>query len=327
MQFVPLVNTENRAQYLIPNADTGQMLSREWTVADFEIGLRGDTWLEGHGNFGFGSDIVDTELGSAMSGVNASAFVRYDCHLDDPLGLSGLRLRMRADDGFVAYLNGHRVAVRNAGIDGDQPEYPISLFRFDETASSVAVDATGQWPEAVLLGFDGNDSPWGSGQVGWGVLLDGVDDWLSAQSPIADGATEMTFSGWVRADSHSSWGTIVKNWGQSKTGQFHFGLQFRREYSNLLSDGKLLLEDDGAQLPLGNMLHLLSMESSTISIATAKSRTPLTQSNPVLGVGAKPNNDGSVPSRTRTGHWHGAFDEFAFWDTALTPAQIGFIHG
>ena len=62
------------------------------------------------------SGLVRTDLASAMRGVNASALARV--HFTIPEGqlppLDFLTLRMKYNDGFVAYLNGVRIASRNA---------------------------------------------------------------------------------------------------------------------------------------------------------------------------------------------------------------------
>lgn len=57
---------------------------------------------------------LGTDLGAEMLGGNASSYVRTEFTIDDPKLVSSLTLRMRHSDGFVAYLNGHRIAQRNA---------------------------------------------------------------------------------------------------------------------------------------------------------------------------------------------------------------------
>lgn len=57
---------------------------------------------------------VNTNVSSSMLGVNASAYVRVPFTVASPGGFDRLLLRMKHDDGFVAYLNGHEVASRNA---------------------------------------------------------------------------------------------------------------------------------------------------------------------------------------------------------------------
>ena len=49
-----------------------------------------------------------------MLSNNATAYIRVPFNVTDPNVFQSLKLRMRYDDGFVAYLNGQVVASRNA---------------------------------------------------------------------------------------------------------------------------------------------------------------------------------------------------------------------
>jgi len=60
------------------------------------------------------SPYIATDVEGIMHGVNASAHVRLPFSVPDPSGVTGLKLRMRYDDGFVALLNGHPMAGANA---------------------------------------------------------------------------------------------------------------------------------------------------------------------------------------------------------------------
>ena len=60
-----------------------------------------------------------------MAGVNSSVYVRVPFHVDDPGLLEALELRIRYDDGFVAYLNGAVVARRNAPGVRSRPVFPM----------------------------------------------------------------------------------------------------------------------------------------------------------------------------------------------------------
>jgi len=57
---------------------------------------------------------IGTDIGAAMRNVNAGALVRIPFTVADPAGLDVLVLRMRYDDGFIAWLNGTEIARRNA---------------------------------------------------------------------------------------------------------------------------------------------------------------------------------------------------------------------
>ena len=57
---------------------------------------------------------IRTDVAAAMSNVNASAYIRLPFTIEDPSNVQLLSLKMRYDDGFVAYLNGIELARANA---------------------------------------------------------------------------------------------------------------------------------------------------------------------------------------------------------------------
>ena len=65
----------------------------------------------------FGYDpIIATDIESSLYGINAGLFTRQECQLSDPATVTSLTLRTRYEDGFVAYLNGVKVAEDNAPV-------------------------------------------------------------------------------------------------------------------------------------------------------------------------------------------------------------------
>jgi hypothetical protein len=71
-----------------------------------------------HVTAGLGSQI-QSNVQSAMRNVNATAYLRIPFSVTDPSGFQFLTMKMKYDDGFIAYLNGVEVARRNA------PDEPI----------------------------------------------------------------------------------------------------------------------------------------------------------------------------------------------------------
>lgn len=67
--------------------------------------------IHGHGTLAgqFASDV-----GGLMTNINSSAYLRIPFNATDVATISGLALRLKYDDGFVAYLNGGEVARANA---------------------------------------------------------------------------------------------------------------------------------------------------------------------------------------------------------------------
>ncbi len=62
---------------------------------------------------GFGG-AIQTDVEQQMHNQNASLWTRIPFQADDPATLNSLWLRMKYNDGFVAYVNGHEIARRNA---------------------------------------------------------------------------------------------------------------------------------------------------------------------------------------------------------------------
>ncbi|MBN2136966.1 MAG: lamin tail domain-containing protein [Sedimentisphaerales bacterium] len=67
------------------------------------------------------SDLVDIDVGSQMDGINETCYIRIPFTIG-VLDFSALTLKIRYDDGFVAYINGSRVASRNFPT-GEVPEW------------------------------------------------------------------------------------------------------------------------------------------------------------------------------------------------------------
>ena len=64
-----------------------------------------------------GGGLIATDLQPQMKNVSSSLYLRIPFSVSDPNGLTSLSLSMRYNDGFVAYLNGTRVASGNAIAD------------------------------------------------------------------------------------------------------------------------------------------------------------------------------------------------------------------
>jgi len=85
-------------------------LGLDWTQADFS-----DTfWPVGATGVGYDyAGLIGLDV-SPMYATSQSVYVRIPFEIDDVTAIDRLTLRMKFDDGFVAYLNGHEVARANA---------------------------------------------------------------------------------------------------------------------------------------------------------------------------------------------------------------------
>ena len=84
-----------------------------WTRALSEAEIQALVAGQAGGGIDF-TPFIATDVRTAMESRNASVLVRLPFSVTDPSTLEALRLRVRYDDGFVAFLNGVEIARRNA---------------------------------------------------------------------------------------------------------------------------------------------------------------------------------------------------------------------
>jgi len=106
----PLFTAATAKRVMVPSADLGM----GWAAAEFDD----SKWFPVAGSVGFRNGNNEAasqsaDLQARMLNKNASAYVRVPFDLADA-SLETLRLKVRSDDGFVAYLNGWEVARTNA---------------------------------------------------------------------------------------------------------------------------------------------------------------------------------------------------------------------
>lgn len=109
-----------------------------WAAIDFD-----DTaWTSGAGGVGYENNpgdpvnytsLIDTDVKTAMYNVNPTCYIRipFTVNAADLAGLTDLTLNIRYDDGFIAYLNGVKIAE----------EYADSTPAWDSTASGQRDDS------------------------------------------------------------------------------------------------------------------------------------------------------------------------------------------
>jgi hypothetical protein len=106
-----LVAGDVSKRFVVPNGP----LDPDWP----SLGFDDSAWAEGVGGIGFElgwdyQDFIDVDLFDTMWVMNASCLFRIPFQVDDPAALGQLIFHLRYDDGFVAYLNGVRVAAEGA---------------------------------------------------------------------------------------------------------------------------------------------------------------------------------------------------------------------
>jgi len=90
-------------------------LGTAWTSAGFNDA----TWSLGSSGVGFErasgyESLIGQDVGTAMYGITSTCYSRFRFNVPDLQAAGVLTLRLKYDDGFVAYLNGTQVASANA---------------------------------------------------------------------------------------------------------------------------------------------------------------------------------------------------------------------
>lgn len=146
---VDLIDESTNVQALVPTfGNGGATLGNSWIQVADPANIA--SWKSGANGVGYETfpadyaSLIQVDV-SEMSGVNATCFIRIPFSIPDQATLDAvdtLTLNMRYDDGYVAYLNGTRIAARN-----DPP-----LADLDWIATSSA-----QQPDSRAVIYDPED--------------------------------------------------------------------------------------------------------------------------------------------------------------------------
>ncbi len=123
-------------RYLVPSNNS---LGQSWTQPDFND----SAWPAGSTGVGYEASppgynsLISTDVGGQME-ARTSVYLRIPFQLDSLSDVSALTLRMKYDDGFIAYLNGVEVARR--GVSGAAPSYDMTASSHADSAAVVFED-------------------------------------------------------------------------------------------------------------------------------------------------------------------------------------------
>ena len=141
-----LVPEDSAVRALVPSvANGGDQLGISWTGSAVVPDTFDDSaWTEGTAGVGYETtpadydSLINLDVETEMYDTNSSVFVRIPFDVVDAGAFDTLTLKMKYDDGFVAYLNGVKVAEPNAPAS---PEWNSGATEsHDDTAAAVFQD-------------------------------------------------------------------------------------------------------------------------------------------------------------------------------------------
>ncbi|MGK0185445.1 MAG: hypothetical protein ACI9R3_001223 [Verrucomicrobiales bacterium] len=206
-----LISEMSAVQWHVPVTATDEIEvdGKHWTEPSFEPG---NAWTVGTAPVGFEAtaggfnDIAGTNLLDAMRHVSASTLLRFSFEIDASVlsEINLLKLRMKYDDGFVAYINGIEVAQANAPAvrDGNASATTSHSDRdaiiFEEFDASNAVSSLRAGTNVLAI-HGLNVSATGSDFLIGTELAWATDTSISPSAQIYDGAIALESSSIVRA--------------------------------------------------------------------------------------------------------------------------------
>jgi len=116
-----------------------------------ELSTRYQIALSGGGSVYNYTSLIKTDLRTAMSGVNASAFLRLPFVVTNLAGISSLKLRVKCDDGFASWINGVPGVTYNSPTELD---WNSTATNRQATADALAFRTfdLGSWIPSLVAG-------------------------------------------------------------------------------------------------------------------------------------------------------------------------------
>lgn len=223
---------------------------------------------------------------------------------------------------------------------GTIPE-PISYYTFEESAGATTLTDSirGASGDGTLVGY-ASGGTFVSGIIGNALEFNGFNQYVTA--PLAGGGLqETTVSAWVKLNGFSENASVVKNWGTVGSvgaGAWHLGLNgFSQSWSDYVGNGSSQYGVVGPNdTGLGTWYNLVATVSQSAnrfelwvdgqSVGSDNFSGTVYDGFSTMAFGVKLNGSQTGPDSQSPGYLSGLLDEIAFWDTALTGAQIGDIY-
>lgn len=190
-QSISLLEAGALGRFLMPVHDK---LGTGWTGVEFDdaswVSIRSGVGFE-RGGYSAMTTLLGSEVGGWMQGVNASAYLRFPFAVTNLAKLDELKLRIRYNDGFIAYLNGMPVAWRQARM---------------AAAGGVLADSMEDW---TTQGRQGENN-WFYGYYHQAGDTDGIYD-PDTDFKSSDPHWNWNGGAWVLGPSNPPWDMISMN--------------------------------------------------------------------------------------------------------------------
>lgn len=346
VQETSLLGPAAAVRALVP---TSADIESSWYMSGFDD----SSWAAGLSGVGYDqTGLYDSEIGlpldATMPGANATAYIRAPFHVDDPAAIDQLTLRMKYDDGFVAYLNGQPIAAKNAPKGGDSPiSGLVAYYPFDGDLNDRAADSPSNSGVTAnnLTAVGGTSTTFAPGMVGQAVSVNTStadrDRFTTPQHADLDLGGQFTVEAWIYPTELSGFGRIALEWDGSGKNSIFFTLRSGSQLSAFHVDANnvqtgvhsplgavklgseagwqhVALIGDGSNLRL--FYNGVEVSAGSDGLQVVPTPTPYAGTTKPLGAALGLGDSAGAPSASQT--YEGYLDEVALWRVPLTPQQI-----
>lgn len=234
---------------------------------------------------------------------------------------------------YAATAPGFRVINASRNVTGSSLDSGlVGLWSFDgaDVSGTTAYDRSGSGNNGTLT----NGPTPTIGKAGQGMSFDGVNDYAALPNGIASNLSggKFTLSAWVYPTSASGLNSILKNWGSSNVGAFHFDLTGQKASIYVAQSNSTLIgpSQSASAVPLNEWSHVVAVADGSyikVYVNGVQSGTPvsyngtLLTSNQYTNIGAKPGDaggaDGAIPA-----YFSGKIDEARVYNRALSADEV-----
>ena len=147
------MDTGADVRVLVPTASNPSSPGTGWTAVGFEdSGWTAGTTGVGYDRPGTYDPEISLDVAGDMDGVNAGIYMRIEFEVSDPGAIDVLNLKMKYDDGFIAYLNGQEIARRGVNGSGKDARDIVSHDADKEETIVIEKSLNRFLKEAAIVG-------------------------------------------------------------------------------------------------------------------------------------------------------------------------------
>ncbi len=243
VQALSLVDEKAAIKVLVPRDGS---LGRSWTGGSEPFDDH--AWIQGIGTgVGYENDsgyepYINTDVKSAMLRLANAVYIRIPFEVKDPALLTTLTLKMRYDDGFLAFLNGTLVASANVSTSAGWND-PATAGHDDFDAVvyqsfNVSAHLSRLKPGTNILAIEGHNAGSASSDLLFQTMLEGTGAQAESTADVDDESKT-----WVELYNKGTQAVELSGWSFDKGISYTFP-----QRTSLPAGGYLVVAKDKAHL-------------------------------------------------------------------------------